>query len=174
MLIKWHLAVFYLFAIFECIFNDVYFKIMLLVNNEGTFIYVYVTFFCCCALADSFKFNCCLWNIHSDFLTLLLSCPGGAGVREGGQPGSPAYEVHGEMWRKAASASYKMQVAWQRVLHTSWIMSSAGQRTYKELCKELPNSQPSQPEAGRRTCRADSDSSCSVTRKCFLLLALWV
>lgn len=45
MLIKWHLAVFYLFAIFECIFNDVYFKIMLLVNNEGTFIYVYVTFF---------------------------------------------------------------------------------------------------------------------------------
>lgn len=106
---------------------------MLLVNNEGTFIYVYVTFFCCCALADSFKFNCCLWNIHSDFLTLLLSCPGGAGVREGGQPGSPAYEVHGEMWRKAASASYKMQVAWQRVLHTSWIMSSAGQRSYKEL-----------------------------------------
>lgn len=45
MLIKWHLAFIYLFAIFECIFNDVYFKIMLLVNNEGTFIYVYVFLF---------------------------------------------------------------------------------------------------------------------------------
>lgn len=47
-------------------------------------LFMFMLLFCCCALADSFKFNCCLWNIHSDFLTLLLSCPGGAGAREGG------------------------------------------------------------------------------------------
>lgn len=144
-------------------------------------LFMFMLLFCCSALADSFKFNCCFWNIHSDFLTLLLSCPGGAGVREGGQPGSPAYEVHGEMWRKAASACYKMQVAWQRVLHTSWIMSSAGQRSYKELqgarqgaLQGAAKQSAKSSGASRRTCRADSDSSCSVTRKCFLLLALWV
>lgn len=47
-------------------------------------LFMFMLLFCCCALADSFKFNCCLWNIHSDFLTLLLSCPGGAVAREGG------------------------------------------------------------------------------------------
>lgn len=39
-----HFAFIYLFAIFVCIFNDVYFKIMLLVNNEGIFVYAFSAF----------------------------------------------------------------------------------------------------------------------------------